>query len=165
KHFGARVIATTRTPEKKSFLLEHGADHVIVTQEENLAEEVNKLTEGKGFHIAFDPIDGQVLGNIAEAAAQEASIILYGALSNQLDTPLPLLPTLVKGLKFHGVHLVFHMLRHDRRFAKAKEHLLDGLQNGIYKPVIDCIFSLDQVKVAYQYKQSSHQRGKILIVN
>lgn len=163
KDLGAHVIATTRTSEKRDFLKAQGVDFVIATQEEDLVDAVNKITDGKGFEIAFDPIAGNLLTNIAEAAAIEANIVLYGALSYELDAPLPLFPVLAKGLNFSGVHLVFHLLQQQDRFMQAKEQLLGGLKRGVYRPMIDRKFSLDQVQEAYKYMQSNRQKGKILI--
>ena len=48
KGAGALAIATTRGAEKKQFLLDAGADHVIVTNDEDLAETVMAITVGKG---------------------------------------------------------------------------------------------------------------------
>ncbi|MEO1051019.1 MAG: zinc-dependent alcohol dehydrogenase family protein [Bacteroidota bacterium] len=165
KYYGATVIATTRTTEKRAFLLAQGADFVIVTETESLSEEVHKITRQKGFDIAFDPVAGAMLGDIAEAAAIEANIVLYGALSYDLGAPLPLFPMLVKGLKISGVHLVFHMLQHEDRFAEAQKVLLEGLEEGVFTPVLDRKFTLDQIQDAYRYMQSNQQKGKILIVN
>src|SRR5262249_4850342 len=44
---GAIPIATTRTSQKKKALLEAGAKHVIATQEENLAQKLKEVTQGK----------------------------------------------------------------------------------------------------------------------
>src|ERR1700723_905075 len=45
---GAISIAVTRTAAKKADLLKLGADHVIVTDEEDLVPRVNEITSGKG---------------------------------------------------------------------------------------------------------------------
>ena len=163
KYFGAKVIATTRTSGKKNFLIDQGADWVIATDEDDLISEVRRYSGDKGFHIAFDPIGGSILNDIAEAAANEASIIVYGALSREFDASMPLLPLLVKGLNISGFHLVFHMLQHSDRFEGAKKHLLEGLNTGVYKPVIDKKFELTQVRDAYEYMLSNQQQGKVLI--
>ncbi len=44
KAVGATIIATTRTREKRQALIEHGADHVVVTDEEDL------VGTGNGVH-------------------------------------------------------------------------------------------------------------------
>lgn len=163
KYMGANVIATTRNENKVDLLKTQGADFVINTTEQDLVSEVQKITTGKGFEIAFDPIAGNILNNLAEAAAKEACIVIYGALSFEPEAPYPLFPSLAKGLTFTGVHLVFHLLQHRDRFDKMKEHLLEQLASGAYKPVIDRTFSLDQIREAYSYMKSNQQKGKIVI--
>jgi len=164
KHLGVNVIATTRKREKHDFLISQGADQVIVTGEQNLVEEISRITNNRGFDLAFDPIAGDMLGPMAEAAAAEASIVLYGALSYNLEAALPLFPVLSKGLKFCGVHLVFHLLQHPDRFERAKSHLLAGLEEGAYKPIIDRRFNLQETVEAYRFMQSNQQKGKIVVI-
>ena len=48
KAVGATVIATTRTQAKKQALMDHGADHVVVTAEEHLVARVREITRSVG---------------------------------------------------------------------------------------------------------------------
>lgn len=162
KKHGATVIATTRTSKKKEFLAEQGADFVIATEEENLSERVMEITTNKGFDIAFDPIAGTFVNTLAEAAGHESTIVIYGILSLE-DTPLPLFPLFLKGIRIEAIHLVFHVLQHSERFAETKEHILSGLTDGSYHPVVDKTFTLEEVAAAYEYMESNAQQGKILI--
>ena len=57
-------IATTRTAAKKDQLLALGADHVIVTEEEDLAARVKEITGGKGARIVFDPVGGDYINTL-----------------------------------------------------------------------------------------------------
>jgi len=58
KSAGALAIATTRGADKKQALLDAGSDHVIVTNDEDLAEKVMSITSEKGANIIFDPVGG-----------------------------------------------------------------------------------------------------------
>jgi NADPH:quinone reductase-like Zn-dependent oxidoreductase len=87
---GAISIAVTRTAAKKAQLLKLGADHVIVTDEEDLVARVNEITSGKDARIAFDPIGGKILESLAEVAAPKGIIFEYGALVSE-PTPYPLI--------------------------------------------------------------------------
>src|SRR5262250_3096277 len=90
-------IATTRTGAKRAELLTLGADHVIVTGEEDLVARVKDITGGTGTRIIFDPIAGPLLGRLAEAAAPGATIFEYGFLSGA-STPLPIVRAMQKAL-------------------------------------------------------------------
>src|SRR5215469_5153843 len=88
---GAISIVTTRSASKRGELLAFGADHVIVTDEEDLVARVKHITAGAGARIIFDPIAGPLLDKLAEAAAPGAIIFQYGWLS-RAQTPFPLIP-------------------------------------------------------------------------
>ena len=81
KAAGVLVLVTTRKEDKKEFSLNAGADHVIVTEEEDLVERVMSITSEKGVRIVFDPVGGPMLEKIAEATARGGIIFEYGALS------------------------------------------------------------------------------------
>ena len=60
---GGISIATTRTSAKKDQLIALGADHVIVTEEEDLVARVQSITGGKGARIVFDPVGGDYINS------------------------------------------------------------------------------------------------------
>ncbi len=67
KALGAVPVALTRRSNKLDELLKHGAAHVIATEEQDLVAEVNRITNGKGAHVAFDPVGGPEVAKILEA--------------------------------------------------------------------------------------------------
>jgi NADPH:quinone reductase-like Zn-dependent oxidoreductase len=158
---GATALAVTRGADKKPFLLEAGAHHVIVTDEEALAESVMKLTAGKGAAMAFDPVAGPMLGRLADAAAPGALIFEYGALSPD-PTAYPLFPALVKGLTVRG-YTLFEIVRDPDMLARGKRFICEGLESGALKPVIDRTFPLEAIVEAHRYMESNRQKGKIVV--
>lgn len=161
KRVGAKAIATTRKAGKKTFLLEAGADEVIVTDEVDLAAEVMKMTNGRGAELIFDPIGGPIVEQLASAAARGATLIEYGALSTE-PTPFPLFLALGKGLIIRGYTLLEVTLVPDV-LAAGKQFVLEGLANGRLKPVIDKTFPFEQIQAAHEYMASNQQMGKIVV--
>ncbi len=161
KAAGATAIVTSRGSDKKAFLMEAGADHVIVTDEEDLVSRVHTLTSGKGCRVTFDPIAGPILDKLAEAAAQEGVIFEYGALSPQ-TTPFPLFPALAKGLTLRG-YTLFEIVKNPDRLTRGKRYIVEGLKSGALKPIVDRTFSLDNIVEAHQYMESNQQKGKIVV--
>ena len=161
KAAGAVAIATTRGSAKKQFLLEAGADHVIVTNEEDLVESVIAITAGNGANLIFDPIGGPLLQTLADAAAVGATIVEYGALSPD-PTPFPLFSALKKGLAVRG-YTLFEIVKDAERLARCKQYIYDGLKSGALKPVIDSTFPLDAIVDAHRYMESNQQKGKIVV--
>ena len=78
---GATPIAATRRSDKRQALLDHGAKHVIATEETDLVAEVMKITDGKGARIVFDPVGGPYVETLAQAMAVDGTLFIYGGLS------------------------------------------------------------------------------------
>ena len=157
---GAISIAVTRTSAKKAELFKAGADHVIVTEEEDLVARVNEITSGKGARIVFDPIGGKILESLAAATAPKGIIFEYGALASE-PTPYPLFTALAKGLTIRAYTLF--ELAHDPVFPKAKQYIFDHLASGAFKPVIDKTFRFAEIVEAHRYMESNAQIGKIVV--
>ena len=158
---GATVIATTRTSAKKKELLSLGADHVVATEEEDLAARVMEISGGKGARIIFDPVGGPFIETLAKAAAPEGTIFQYGVLDGR-PTPFPLMQALVKGLSITGYTL--HQINaFPDRFADMKSYVTERLNDGRFVPKVDKTFPFEQTQEAYRYLESNQQVGKIVI--
>lgn len=162
KAHGATVIATSRSRAKAEPIIAAGADHLIATGEEDFAARVLEITDGKGFDIAFDPVAGPFLETLSSAAAIEATIVEYGALSMS-ETPFPLFPAIGKGLRVCGFHLVYNLFQWPDRTQRAMAELGAGFENGSYAPVIDKVFPLAEVVAAYRHMEGNQQVGKIIV--
>jgi NADPH:quinone reductase-like Zn-dependent oxidoreductase len=154
---GARAIALTRTSVKREQLLAAGADEVIATAEEEVAERVGELTGGKGARVIFDPVGGPALADLIKAAAHEGVIVL-----DRTPTPLNVGEVLFKHLTLRGFEL-FEITTDDRRRAEAVAFVHDGLAKGELTPVIDKTFPLEAIADAHRYLKAGGQVGKIVI--
>jgi NADPH:quinone reductase-like Zn-dependent oxidoreductase len=158
---GATSIAVTRTAKKKGELLSLGADHVIVSDDEDLPARVAEITGGKGARIIFDPIAGSGIETLAEAAAKGGIIIEYGMLSGE-PTPFPFVSAMTKALSVRA-YTLFEITTNSALFGPAKEYVLKHLQSGAFAPRIAKTFTLDQIVDAHRYMESNAQIGKIVV--
>ena len=158
---GAIPIATTRTTDKRDELLNHGAAHVIVTDNENIVERVHEITNGKGARVIIDPIAGPGVDALAQAAAQDGIIVIFGMLSPE-PTPFPMFPALSKALSVRG-YTVDEIYRNPDRWSKAEIFLLEGFADKSLKPTITKTFKLDEVRKAQRFMDSSDKVGKVVI--
>jgi len=159
---GATPIAATRKSDKRQALLDHGARHVIATEESDLVAEVMKITQGKGARIVFDPVGGPYVDTLAQATAVDGTLFIYGGLSGQ-PTMHPHWPAAFKNLSIRG-WVASTIWNYPERFARAKDLILRGLAEGHLKPVIAKTFRLDQIVEAHRYLESNQQMGKIVVV-
>jgi len=158
---GALAVATTRGADKRQFLLDIGANHVIVTDEEDIATQMKEANAGKGADIIFDPVSGPFLEKLAKAAAPNAKIFEYGALS-MAPTPFPLFEAIGKGLTVRG-YTLFEIVKNPNKLDAGKQFIYNGLKSGALKPVIDSTFALEDIVAAHRHMESNRQKGKIVV--
>lgn len=156
------AIATTRAAEKVQRLKDAGADHVIVTGDEDVVARIMEITGGRSFDIALDAVAGRDGEVLAKAAGFEASLVVYGLLS-AVPSAMPLYPMVSKGPRATGFYLSWLMLDHPERRAVAAEHLNAGLAAGTYRPLIDSVFPFEKPREAYAHMASNAQIGKIVV--
>ena len=160
-HLGGVSIAATRTRAKAEALKKQGAQHVVVTDEQDLAAEVMRITGGKGARVAFDPAAGPMLVKLAEAMSPGGMIIEYGALSPE-PTPFPLFPVLAKGLSIRG-YTLFEFLPFREKVEAAATFIYGGFASGAFKPVVAKVFELGDIVEAHRYLESNAQMGKVVV--
>ena len=161
KAVSATIIATTRTQAKRQSLIEHGADHVVVTDEEDLVARVMELTSGAGARVVFDPVGGPSFIPLAESMARGGILLEYGALSTE-PTPFPLFTVLGKSLTLKG-YLNGEITNNDAALERAKAFITAGLTAGQLKPVIARTFPLERIQEATRFLESNAQIGKIVV--
>jgi NADPH:quinone reductase-like Zn-dependent oxidoreductase len=158
---GAVPVALTRGKSKRQALLDAGATHVVVTDEQDLVKEVLGITGGKGANMVFDPVGGPTFAKLAQATARLGMLFLYGALSPE-PTPLPLFDVLGKSLTVRG-YVMMEITGVPERLERAKKFVNDGLAEGSFKPLVAKTFPLEQIVEAHRYLESNQQIGKIVV--
>lgn len=155
---GAVPIVTTRTADKRRRLLDLGAEHVIVSGEEDVVEETKRLTGGDGVHIVVDAIGGSGFAELGGATVQDGTLVSYGWLDEQ-----PILLPRQWPLTVHGyANVVLTGNPEGRR--RASHYLASGLADGTLSPVVAEVFvGLDRVRDAHRLMESGRHTGKIVV--
>lgn len=162
KDAGAIVIGSTRTQVKKQFLYELGADHVLVTQEENTLERLNEISNGKGIKFVFDPIGSTDFNQqYMSALSFGGSAAMYGLLSGEFPT-FPMLDLVRKNTKLYAYSMFNHVMFKDQ-LDEGVKYILERIENGNLKPLVDKVFDFDDTVEAYNYMLSNKQKGKIVV--
>lgn len=167
---GARVIGTTRSPEKAAKLSDANGefsrwiDHVIVTDEGPLfADKVLELTVGHGADVVIDLVGGDYFPEELRAAASKGRIILVGLTAGrkaEFDMGL----ALAKRVTIKGT--VLRSRSNDEKAAAVKamaDDLLPWFPDGELRPIVDRIFPIEEVADAHRYVESDMNIGKVLL--
>ncbi len=162
KRAGARPIALTRHSAKTDALRRAVPDTaIVVTEEQDLAAEVRRLTDGAGARIAFDPVGGPTVEKLADALAPGGILFQYGALSHE-PTPFPLRTALGKGLTMRG-YTLWEINADKARYERGRRFVQEALEGGGLAPVVARTFPLDAIADAHRFMESNQQVGKIVV--
>jgi NADPH2:quinone reductase len=161
KHFGATVIATASTDEKRAVCLEEGADHAI--DYPGFRDRVMELTGGYGVDIIYDPVNGPSFEESLRCLAWGGRILILGFLggapavarSNYL---------LIKGIEAIGVRLGGVYEQRPELGVAANRALLDLAAAGKIKPRIWRSLPLAQAGEAIQALIDRRVIGKAVLV-
>ena len=98
KAMGARVIAAASTAEKLATCRAQGADEVINYREQNLRDEVKRLTGGRGVDVVMDPVGGDYAEQALRSMAWRGRYLVVGFTDGQIPR-LPLNLVLLKAAR------------------------------------------------------------------
>ena len=163
KLFGATVIATASTEEKRAACLEQGADYAI-DYREGLRDRVKELTGARdGVDIVYDPIGAEVFDESLRCLRWGGRILVLGFLGGGPSTPRTNY-LLIKGLEVIGVRLG-GVTEHHPEIGRANMKILVELAGqGKLRPRISHRFPLEQAGEAIQAVIDRKVIGKAVVV-
>lgn len=163
KRLGARVIATTRSPHKMQTLLEHGADVVLSTEQDDFIAAVMQATGGQGVPLIDDTLCGPYVAKLAQTLADKGILFIHGALAGDNTLCLPVLTLVYRRAGIYGYSMI-NELRRPGTLERARDWVLAAIADGgLPPPRIDTTFAFDEVRAAYDRMQSGQQTGKIIV--
>ena len=172
----ATVIGTAST-KKHAALRTFGVDHVIDYGHANVAEEVRRITRGRGADVILDPIGGHSFTESYRLLAPLGRLVMFGlsaaapgerrslwrAFRAWLATPrFDPLSLINRNRGVFGLH-VGHLWEERPQLAPLMEMLVSELRAGRLKPVVARTFTLDRAADAHRFIQSLSNIGKVVL--
>ncbi|MGB4115070.1 MAG: NAD(P)H-quinone oxidoreductase [Polaromonas sp.] len=163
KALGATVIVTAGSDEKCAACLALGADHAINYKATDFAEEVKKLTNGKGVNVILDMVAGTYVAREVECMAEDGRLVIIavqGGVKAEFNAGL----VLRKRLTITGSTLRPRSIEFKTAISKAlKEKVWPLLESGAIKPVIHSTFAAGDAAKAHTLMESNQHIGKIVL--
>ncbi|MBC3941110.1 NAD(P)-dependent alcohol dehydrogenase [Sphingomonas albertensis] len=154
KAVGARVIATSSSPDKLARLRGLGADHVINYRDEpewgRLAYE---WAGGKGADHVIDVGGPATLPQSIEAVKIGGHVAMIGILSGT-EAAIPMIPVFAKQVRLQGCL---------NGSWQDQSDLVEFLATNEIRPIIDRSFRLEELANAFRYEESGAHFGKIVL--
>jgi NADPH2:quinone reductase len=163
KAMGATVIVTAGSDEKCAACVALGADHAINYKTADFAEEVKKITAGKGVNVILDMVAGSYVAREVECLAEDGRLVIIavqGGIKAEVNAGL----VLRKRLTITGSTLRPRSLEFKTAIAQVlKSKVWPLLESGAVKPVIHSTFAAADAAKAHTLMESNQHIGKIVL--
>jgi putative PIG3 family NAD(P)H quinone oxidoreductase len=160
---GCTVFGTSRTLDKLEKAKALGLDHAIDTSHEDFAAVVRSRTDGAGVDAVIDFLGGPALAGNLAALATRGRLVLVGLLGGS-SAPFDLNLMLRKRLTIVATTLrarpIEEKLAATRRFA---DQVVPWLARGLVRPIVDSVFSFEDVRAAQERMESNRVFGKVIL--
>jgi acryloyl-coenzyme A reductase len=150
---GARTIAVTTSAAKRDFLVENGADDVIVSPDLDFAAEARRLTGGTGVDVVFN-----IVGQMAWTAALKGMAVgaRHVFVGNLNAAPVSLRPA-------HAILKEMAFLGTDGVTRAEVQTLLELVRLGRLRPVVGGTLALAEAAQAHRMMESREARGRLVL--
>ena len=162
---GAIPYGDARTSDKieraRAIGLEDGV--VVAGDLDVIAKQVARWTHGAGVNVVLDLAGGPYAVVSVHAAAPRGRILLIGTIAGA-EAALPLHLIMGKRLTIRGTVLRARPL--EEKIVATREfaaQVVPLLARGVVRPIVDRVFSLDQIADAHRHLEGNATFGKVVI--
>jgi NADPH:quinone reductase-like Zn-dependent oxidoreductase len=162
----ARVYGTSRNTDKLERSREYGMDEGIAIGDNPavVSERIKELTAGAGVNVVLDLVGAAYLAPNLAALGKRGRLMLVGTVAGN-NGALDLGVVMSKRISIVGTTLrarsVEEKATATRLFA---QHVVPLLASGVVRPVVDKVYSMNQVREAHKRMESNENFGKIVLM-
>lgn len=160
----AKVITTAGTTEKLDICASLGADICVNYKEKNFDEEVLNITKNQGVELILDFIGASYWSRNLSSIKIDGRWVLIGVLGGTKIENMNLMDLMLKRVQLTGTLLtprsdVYKRDLTTEFFSKTVELF----KNNKLRPIIDSVFSFEQIQQAHEHMESNKNIGKIIL--
>ena len=173
----ARIIGTASVA-KHDAVRSLGVDHVVDYGRPDFADEIRRLTDGRGADVILDPIGGRSFRTSYSLLAPLGRLVVYGVssiASGERRRWWHAAATMMRMPVFRPLSLMNnnraviglnlgHLWGERQQLQGAMELLVGELAAGRIKPVVAKTFPLDRAPDAHRFIQSRSNIGKVVLM-
>lgn len=162
----ATIFGTSRTADKLERAKAYGLSGYLVIKDDPAVfiDAVQEWTGGKGANVILDLVGAGYLDANLSALASRGRMMLVGTTSGS-QAILNFGKVMSKRAKIIGTILRARSAEEKAKATRLFEtQVVPLLANGQVRPVIDCVYKLDQVREAHNRMESNESFGKIVLL-
>ncbi len=159
---GARVIATAGSGVKRAVLSRMGVPHVLDSRSLAFADEVMRLTEGRGADVVLNSLAGKAMEASLFCTAPFGRFIELGKQDFYANTAVGLRP-MKENIAYFGVDVDQLIMGRPDLFRRLFAEMMQGFASGTLRPLPFRAFDGEAAVEAFRLMQKSGHLGKIVV--
>jgi acyl transferase domain-containing protein/NADPH:quinone reductase-like Zn-dependent oxidoreductase/NAD(P)-dependent dehydrogenase (short-subunit alcohol dehydrogenase family)/acyl carrier protein len=160
KRAGAEIFATAGSPEKRALLKSMGVAHVMDSRSLDFAEEIMKITEGRGMDVILNSLADQFVDRSFEVIAQNGRFLEIG--KRGIWEP-ERAAGLNRGIQYFVVDWSVDAQSDPALIGSMLRELLRAFARGELESLPHRVFSLREAKAAFRFMAQGRHTGKVVV--
>ena len=160
---GARVIATTGSPDKVGRIAALARPDAVIVAEGRFRDAVADLTDGALADIVFDPVGGDVFDESTRCVAFGGKLMVVGFTSGRIADIATNIP-LIKGFSVVGLRAGEYARRFPERGRAIQNAITRLADAGAITPAIDRTLPLSRWREGFDAMARRELVGKVVFV-
>ncbi|MDT8279825.1 MAG: NADPH:quinone oxidoreductase family protein [Erythrobacter sp.] len=160
---GARVIASTGSPDKRERIAALARPDAILLAEGRFREQVAQITNGALADIVFDTVGGDVFDESTRCLAFGGKLVVVGFTSGRIAEIATNIP-LIKGFSIIGLRAGEYARRFPERGQPVQQAITALAEAGKITPAIDRILPLSRWREGFAAMAQRELVGKVVFV-
>jgi NADPH2:quinone reductase len=160
---GATVIGTCSTPEKESLARAAGCAHVVRYTETDFAQEVKRITQGRGVDVVYDSVGRTTFEGSLACLRPRGLLVLFGQSSGPVP-PFELGRLNALGSLFVTRPSLAHYTQGRAELELRAGEVLRAIEKGALKIRIGAEFPLAEAAAAHRALEGRETTGKVLLI-
>jgi NADPH2:quinone reductase len=161
-HLGAVVIGTVGSAAKEAVAAANGCRHVINYANADFADEVKRLTEGRGADVVYDSVGKDTFTRSLQCLAPLGHLVNFGQSSGPVE---PFAPSqLAVGSYSVTRPILFHYIADRERLERCASLVFDALARGVIRVDTVSTYPLAEASRAHQDLEERRMAGSPVLL-
>jgi len=159
KDLECKVIATTRSEQKKEVLLKASVDHVIIENKNGIEKELKEiLPNGVAGVVELVGLENTIIDSLY-CTAPKGTVCMVGFLGNHWDYKFfPWMPPVVNLTRYSSETI------HEKRHTAVLQQIVNKVEDGTYKANLYKTFSFKELHQAHDMMENNKAIGKLVVL-
>lgn len=163
RHFGATIIATAGTAEKRRFLETLGADHVFDSRSLGFVSDVMAVTGGEGVDLVLNSLFGEAMEKSLSLVKPFGRFLELGKRDYYADSKIGLRP-FRRNVSYFGIDADQLLVLHPALSRRMLSEIGALFEEGVFTPLPFRAFEHDEIGDAFRLMQNAGHIGKIVVL-